>query len=133
MSDGFTSLGHARPDLVAHRRAASSEWPVLVRELAGILGKKLTAYIAGVKDVRTVERWMGGAEPTRDIEPRLRFAFRVASTLRERDEPAIVQAWFTGLNRELNDCVPVRLLRDGDLDEVGPQVLRAARAFVAGG
>jgi hypothetical protein len=44
-----------------------------------------------------------------------------------------VQAWFTGLNPELNDRVPIRLLREGDLDKIGPQLLGAARAFVAGG
>jgi hypothetical protein len=133
MSDAFTSVGNARPDLGAQRRAASTEWPVLVSELTDIIGKKLTAYIAGVKDVRTVERWMGGSAPYRDVEPRLRFAYTVAKTLRKSDEPAIVQAWLTGLNPELNDRVPVRLLREGDLEEIGPQVLGAARAFVAGG
>ena len=45
----------------------------------------------------------------------------------------MVQAWMTGVNPELGDRVPLRLIREGDLDIVGAEVLRAARAFLAGG
>jgi hypothetical protein len=123
----------ARPDLAAHRAATTTEFPTVVRELAGILGKKLTAYIGGVKDVRAIDRWLEGTEPYKEAEPRLRFSFMLAKMLQEHDSPRVVQAWFTGLNPELNDRVPVRLLREGDLDKIGPQLLGAARAFVAGG
>ncbi len=53
--------------------------------------------------------------------------------LSEHDAPRVVQAWFQGLNPHLEDRSPARLLRDGDLDEVGPLVLAAARAFLVGG
>jgi hypothetical protein len=36
-------------------------------------------------------------------------------------------------NPELNDRVPVRLLREENLEDVGPEILGAARAFLAGG
>jgi hypothetical protein len=39
----------------------------------------------------------------------------------------------TGVNPELGDRVPLRLMREGDLHVVGPEVVRAARAFLAGG
>jgi len=42
-----------RPDLLAYREATSLEFPTLVKELTSILGKKLTAYIASVKDTRS--------------------------------------------------------------------------------
>ena len=45
----------------------------------------------------------------------------------------MAQAWFTGLNPKLDDVSPSRLIRDGDLDEVGPRLLAAARAFAATG
>jgi hypothetical protein len=53
--------------------------------------------------------------------------------LAERDTAEVVQAWFQGLNPQLDDRSPARLLREGDLDEVGPLVLSAARAFAATG
>jgi hypothetical protein len=42
-------------------------------------------------------------------------------------------SWFAGLNSELGDRVPVRLLREEDVETVGPETLGAARAFLAGG
>jgi hypothetical protein len=98
-----------------------------------LIGKKLTAYIGGVKDVRALDRWIDGAAPYKDAEDRLRFAYRVVKTLEKHDHAAVVQAWLTGLNPELNDRVPIRLLREGDLEKVGPEILGAVRAFVAGG
>jgi len=53
--------------------------------------------------------------------------------LADRDDPRVVQAWFAGLNPQLDDRSPARLLREGDLHEVGPLVIGAARAFLAGG
>jgi hypothetical protein len=105
----------------------------LVSRLVPLIGRKLTAYIASVKDVRAVDRWMKGNEAYGDVESRLRFAFQVVRTLSEHDSPLVVQAWLTGVNPELGDRVPVRLLREGDLNIIGPEVLGAARAFIVGG
>ena len=123
----------ARPDLAAHREATTISFSALVRELTVLIGKKLTAYVAGVKDVRAVDRWMEDTAPYKDAEERLRFAFRVVKTLSNHEHPHVVQAWLTGLNPELNDRVPIRLLREGKLEVVGPEILAAARAFLAGG
>ena len=101
--------------------------------VVAVLGRKLTAYVAGVRDVRAVDRWISGIEPaSEEIAERIRFTFRLASALAERESPQVVQAWMTGLNPELGDRVPVRLLREGELEIVGPQLLGAARAFLAG-
>jgi len=123
----------ARPDLTAHREATTASFARVVRELVAVIGKKLTAYIAGVKDVRALDRWMDGTAPYNSAEERLRFAFRIVKTLENRDHASVVQAWLTGLNPELNDRVPIRLMREGDLEIVGPEILGAVRAFVAGG
>jgi hypothetical protein len=122
-----------RPDLLAYREATTLEFSKLVTELAAILGKKLTAYIASVKDTRAIERWMTGSEPYKGVEERLRFAYRLAKMMSDHEGPRVVQAWFTGLNPELGDRVPVRLMREEDVATVGPQILGAARAFLAGG
>jgi hypothetical protein len=122
-----------RPDLLAYREATTLEFPRLVKELTTILGKKLTAYIASVKDTRAIERWISGSEPYKGSEERLRFAYRLAKMIGDHDGPRVVQAWFTGLNPELNDRVPIRLLREENLESVGSEILGAARAFLAGG
>jgi hypothetical protein len=50
-----------------------------------------------------------------------------------QEGPRVVQAWLSGLNPELRDRVPIRLLRDEDIETIGPEILGAARAFLAGG
>jgi hypothetical protein len=78
---------------------------------------------------RTGTRAVPGGEDLR----RLRIAYQAARLLAERDSDQVVQAWFQGLNPALGDRRPARLLREGAVDEVGPQVLAAARQFAAAG
>src|SRR5436305_8270734 len=102
----------ARPDLLAHRRAVTAAFPTVARELSSIIGRKLTAYIGGAKDVRAVDRWIAGNLPYRDAEDRLRFAYRVVTALNSGDHASVVQAWLTGLNPELDDRSAIRLMRE---------------------
>ena len=129
----MATLSLPKPDLFAHREALRLPAAKVVEKLVEIVGRKLAAYIGGVKDARAVDRWIAGGEIYGGAEPRLRLAFQVARTLAEHDSPGVVQAWFTGVNPELGDRVPLRLLRESDLDIVAPAILSAARAFLAGG
>jgi hypothetical protein len=123
----------SRPDLFAHREALRLPAPKVVEKLVEIVGRKLTSYIGGVKDARAVDRWIAGGAIYGGAESRLRLAFQVARALSERNSPAVVQAWLTGVNPELGDRVPMRLMRENEIDAVAPAVLSAARAFLAGG
>ncbi len=122
-----------RPGLLAHRESLSLSFAEIVTRLADSIGRKLVAYVGGVKDVRAVERWMTGGRPYGEVGPRIRLTFQVVRTLLEHDSPEVVQAWLMGVNPELGDRVPLRLLREGDMAVVAPEVLAAARAFIAGG
>ena len=124
----------SRPELRAHDRAIRAPIAEAVTELRDLLSGRLVAYIAGVSETRAVNEWADGARSIRspETEARLRLALQIAVMLADADQPPVVQAWFMGLNPELDDRSPARLLRDGELDEVGPAVLAAARAFVAG-
>ena len=124
----------ARPDLEAYEYAARIEFPVVVKELAGLLGRKLVAYITGVTETRAVRQWAEGKRDAREpIPARLRLALQIALLIARYDNARVAQAWFQGLNPQLDDRSPARLLREGELEEVGPLVLSAARAFVSGG
>ena len=120
----------SRPDLFAHREVLRLPASKVIEKLVEIVGRKLTAYIGGVKDARAVDRWIAGCEIYGDAESRLRFAFQVARTLSEYDSPAVVQAWMTGVNPELGDRVPLRLMRENEIDAVAPAILSAVRAFI---
>jgi hypothetical protein len=128
------AVEHARPDLAAHQEVVRMDSRRVVKELIELLGGRLVAYIAGVTETRAVRQWADGDREMRpDTEVRLREGLTVALTLRKADKPPVVQAWFQGLNPQLDDRSPARLLREGDIESVGPEVRQAARAFVTGG
>jgi len=77
-----------RPDLSAYREATTLPFPKLVEELAKIIGKKLTAYIASVKDTRAIDRWIAGSDSYKGVEERLRLAYRLAKVLNDHEGPA---------------------------------------------
>jgi hypothetical protein len=124
-----------RPDLEAFDYAMRAPFAAVAKELIDILGAKLVAYIAGVGETRAVQQYADDSRSPRHpaIEPRLRLALRIAKLIRDHDSKEIAQAWFTGLNPQLNDRSPARLLREGEIDDVGPEIVVAARAFVIGG
>jgi hypothetical protein len=123
-----------KPDFEAHQRAIRAPFQVVARELRDLLGARLVAYIGGVQNTRAVREWAeGGRAPSQDEQQRLRLALQVALLIADADDNEIAQAWFQGLNPELDDRSPARLLRDGTLNEAGPAVIAAARAFLVGG
>lgn len=123
----------ARPEL-AHVQATRAAFDEVASSLRDLLGAKLTAYLGSVKETRAVNQWASGErEPSEVVQLRLRHALQVALMIAEADDARVARAWFQGMNPQLDDRSPARLLREGDLDEVGPEVLRAARAFLVGG
>ena len=123
-----------RSDLQAFAESVRSPLPHLVKDLCGLLGPKLVAYIAGVSETRALQQWIEGVRPKHpDVEKRLRLAAQLARLIAAHDNGAVAQAWFQGLNPQLGDRSPARLLREGDIADVGPRLLAAARAFVVGG
>jgi hypothetical protein len=128
------AVAPARPDLTAHTRSVRASFPEVAGELRALLGARLTAYLGGVQETRAVNQWVDDArKPNADVQQRLRVALQVALTLADAESPQIAQAWFQGLNPQLDDRSPARMLREGDLDEVGSAVIAAARAFLVGG
>jgi hypothetical protein len=125
----------ARPDLEAFAAATRAGQPELVRALRELLGARLVAYIAGVTETRAVRQWADGERRIRDtaVEQRLRTSYQAALMIVARDRPAVAQSWFQGLNPQLDDRSPARLLREEKPDVAGPQVLAAARRFAGVG
>jgi hypothetical protein len=128
------SITHSRPDFSGHTRSVRASFPEVAHDLRGLLGARLVAYLGSVKETRAVHQWADGRrQPSDDVQQRLRVALQVALPIATTESAQIAQAWFQGLNPELEDRSPARMLRDGDLDDVGPTVIAAARAFLIGG
>ncbi|TFD86696.1 hypothetical protein E3T56_06705 [Cryobacterium psychrotolerans] len=123
-----------QPGLRAYEMSIRSDTTELVGQLRELLGAQLVAYLGSVTETRAVRQWADGTrKPSAEAIRRLRLAYQVAVLLNERDQPPVVQAWFQGMNPQLEDTAPARLIREGNPDEVGPRVLAAARAFAAVG
>lgn len=123
-----------RPDLAAHARAMRLGFPELAGELRALLGARLVAYLGGVEETRAVHQWAQGARaPAEAVRRRLRLAHQLAASIEAVDGAAVAQAWMQGLDPQLEDRSPARLLREGEIEEVGPALVGAARAFLADG
>jgi hypothetical protein len=128
------TVGAARPDYAAHQRAVRASFPEVASTLREVLGAKLCAYLGSVKETRAVNEWADGRrEPSAGTQQRLRLALQVALAIADADGPDVARAWFQGLNPQLDDRSPARLLREGELEEIGPLVITAERAFLVGG
>jgi hypothetical protein len=113
-----------------HQESAEPTSAEIVSGLREILGARLVAYIGHVSSTRQVGEWANGIrEPSAETLARLRAAYFIASLLREREVASTVQSWFQGMNPELNDRAPARLLRDQPIKVVGPEVMAAAHSF----
>jgi hypothetical protein len=127
-----TSSG--RPDYAAHQQAVRATFPQVASMLRDLLGARLCAYLGSVNETRAVHEWADGTrKPSAATQRRLRLALQVALAIAEADGPDVARAWFWGLNPQLEDNSPARLVREGDPDEVGPAVIAAERAFLVGG
>lgn len=126
-------MSSTTPGLRAYEISIRSDVAELVGQLRDLLGAQLVAYMGSVTETRAVRQWAEGTrKPPAEAIRRLRLAYQVAGLLTERDQPRVVQAWFQGMNPQLEDTAPARLIREGNPDEVGPRVLDAAREFAAG-
>lgn len=131
----MTLASPSRPDLNAYTAAVRADQRTVVRELRELLGARLVAYLGGVQETRAVRQWADGTRKIRDAgdEQRLRIAYQAALVITARDTREVAQSWFQGLNPQLGDRSPARLLVEEKPDEAGPAVLAAARAFAGVG
>ena len=115
-----------------HRQATTASISDIARLLQEVLSRRLTAYIAGVQNGKTVTRWANG-EVTQirdfEVEQRLRTAYEIVLLLLTVDSYLTVRAWFIGMNPELDEVSPAETLREGRFKDA----LMAAHAFAVWG
>ena len=113
----------------AHERAARATVPEMATYLQDLFGQKLTALMVGSKDPKAVGKWARGErDPHPGIVQRLRDVYQVAEFLMQGESRQTVQGWFMGMNPQLDDRAPALVIGENP-----PEVMQAARAFLAGG
>lgn len=115
----------------AYREATIKPVSEIAQTLQGLLSRRLTAYIVGVKDGKTISRWATGetTDIREDSEIKLRTAYELVKLITNFDSEQVARAWMIGLNPQLDDSSPAEMIHEGRLKEVRA----AARAFIVGG
>lgn len=103
---------------------------VVVHELTLVLGRRLTAFIAGAKSTNDVERASANQTLSLEAQSRLRTALEIVRLLSSREPKDVVQAWFMGLNPVLRDS-PILILAQKDPATTREPLVRASMAFLA--
>lgn len=117
--------------LEAFNESIRQDVPQIVSELRVRLGAKLVAYIANVTETRAVRAWAEGARaPSPNTEHRLRLAFQIVTLIDRSEGDGIAATWFQGMNPQLGDRSPARVLREDRADDAMAAVLKAAKGFV---
>ena len=126
----MTTTAHTL-ELVVYNDAIRKSSADLAAELRLTLGAKLTAYIGSVQETRAVREWADGTrQPSAAVTARLRLAHHAAKLIEQRESRDVAIAWFSGINPQLGDRGPATVIREGNPDEVGRDILAAARSFV---
>ncbi len=124
----------ASPGIHAYRDSVNLEIAPLVAELREMLGAKLVAYLGGVQETRAVRQWAEGSRNMpAETEAHLRLAYHVAGIIAESNGHRVMQSWFQGMNPQLEDRAPARQIREMHPNQIGAEVLAAARAFARRG
>src|SRR5437870_5691556 len=107
------AIADSRPGLAAHALAVRATFPEVVSRLRELVGPGLVAYLGSVRETRAVHQWADDdREPSDVVQQRLRLALQVAAMLSDEESPRIAQAWLQGLNPQLEDRSPARMIRE---------------------
>lgn len=97
----------------------------VAQQLLDVLGPKLTAYVVGLSDAKAIAAYAKGErEPLAETDAKMRVAHQVVGTLMEEIPTKAIPSWFVGMNPDLDDEAPAKLILDDP-----KRVLEAARAF----
>lgn len=112
--------------------AAQQTPNALAAYLQDALGQRMTAYLAGLNDVKQVGRYSRKVTPRPAVALRLREGYKIVRMIESVYDSETAKAWLFGTNVRLDDQAPIGILRQAeDPSEVTP-VIRAARQFAAG-
>ena len=130
-------MAQAQATTRAARQSQARRQPASIGEVAQYLqenlGQQLTAVLSGVRDPKTVGRWISGkAEPPFVREVRLRSAYDAARLIVEQVGADSARAWFLGSSPFLDHTAPALVLHDAKTPEECRHIVPAAISFLEG-
>ncbi|WP_213452234.1 hypothetical protein [Rhizomonospora bruguierae] len=120
-------LAVADPDTDPER---GSDLGGLTAEVSPLLGRELTAYVAGAGSARELERWArdDDAPARRSAAERLRTALHVIEVFAAANRASRAAGWLCDPRAVRAGASPAQLIRDAVPDSARP-ILAAARRF----
>jgi hypothetical protein len=113
------------------REATTLDISRIAGYLQAHLGQKVTAYLSGIDNAKTVGLWISGGAAPRDLpKTRLRYAYQATRLIVEAYSDEIAKAWFFGSNTLLDDEAPAYVLRYGTTPDDLRLIIPAARNLV---
>src|SRR3981189_1012418 len=83
----------------AHARVTRQGIATTAAPLQELLGQRLVAVMAGVKDAKAVGRWARGEDiPRAQAAATLQNALHVVELLRSQEDDETIRSWFRGMN-----------------------------------
>ncbi len=117
----------------ARQRQSVAALPGVARYLQEHLGQKLTAFLSGVGDPKTVGRWASGkVQPPFTKEVRLRSAYDATRLITDRLGSETARAWFLGTSSFLDYTAPAVVLHEAETPEECRHIVPAAISFLEG-
>jgi hypothetical protein len=124
-----------KPKVRAIQEAATMAAPQVVASVVDLVGDRLTCYIAGVRDARTIASWQIKGDVPYASARRLQIALQIALLLRAQYEPDQIGPWFTWQSDMLDDKSPASLIHNAnteeEFDDRARALIAAAKAYLA--
>lgn len=128
---GRSSVADALP--VATKMAAVETFDAQVGFLLQHVGPRVTFTALGLKDPRQLTKWWKGGEPKSPVkEGRVHLMFQIAYAITSVFDGATAARFFRVRSPYLGYVAPGEVLRTGNPDEVGGDLLTAASQFLGG-
>lgn len=102
--------------------------------LLGTVGPRISAAALGLADARQVKAWAHHEVAPREhaVVGRLMLLYRIVYAIVQTQGPNVAALFLRSSNPQLDDAVPLMVLRESDPDLVQGRLLAATRAFLEG-
>ena len=138
MESGVTRSAQ-RPDLgeiweLAYKSAVTTPPSAQAEFLLDTVGPRIAAACLGLSDARQIKAWARDATGPREhaVLGRLTLLFRIVFAIANTYGAEVAALFLRSSNPQLDDEVPMLVLRDSDGDTQQGRLLAATRAFLEG-
>lgn len=127
------SMSPSEADQAAFVASLQTNVPEKVDFLLNAVGPRYTAAAIGLNDARPLRRWSEGSNIKETaVKERLALLFRLVYAITALYDQDTAGLFLHSAHPKLGDQAPLMVLRNGEAQDVQPELLAAARALLYG-